>query len=85
MNRIAGFGASAFRRQGIAAALAIRQASQRHRRVGLLSSASSQVAPNLDGNKLVELHREDVGPSDIARQLGISRATVYRAIAPKGL
>lgn len=39
--------------------------------------------PKLDGSKIVELHREGVGPSDIARQLGISRATVYRAIAPK--
>ena len=39
--------------------------------------------PKLDGSKIVELHREGMGPSDIARRLGISRATVYRAIAPK--
>jgi DNA invertase Pin-like site-specific DNA recombinase len=39
--------------------------------------------PKLDGERIAALHRDGVRPSEIARQLGISRASVYRAIAPK--
>jgi DNA invertase Pin-like site-specific DNA recombinase len=37
--------------------------------------------PKLDSGKIAEMHRSGVGPSEIARQLGISRASVYRAVA----
>lgn len=37
--------------------------------------------PKLDNEKIVELHRAGVRPVDIARQLGVSRASVYRAVA----
>lgn len=38
----------------------------------------------LDQARIRELHEQGVRPTDIARQLKIGRASVYRAIAPKG-
>lgn len=40
--------------------------------------------PKLDPAQVLELHRLGVRPVDIARQLGIGRASVYRALPPKG-
>jgi DNA invertase Pin-like site-specific DNA recombinase len=36
--------------------------------------------PTVDGNKVRELRQTGMGPQDIARQLGIGRASVYRAL-----
>lgn len=36
--------------------------------------------PSVDRNKVREMHSGGVGPAEIARSLGISRASVYRAL-----
>lgn len=40
--------------------------------------------PTLDQSRIRELHGQGVRPTDIARQLKIGRASVYRALTPKG-
>ncbi len=39
--------------------------------------------PTVAVNEVVRLHKKGVGASEIARQLGIGRASVYRALATK--
>jgi DNA invertase Pin-like site-specific DNA recombinase len=39
--------------------------------------------PSVDAARILELHGQKVRPVDIARKLGISRASVYRALPPK--
>lgn len=38
--------------------------------------------PTVDGSAVRELHQAGVRPSDIAKSLGIGRASVYRHLAP---
>ena len=40
--------------------------------------------PSIDAKKVMGLHKEGLGPSDIARDLGISRASVYRLLKQIG-
>jgi DNA invertase Pin-like site-specific DNA recombinase len=40
--------------------------------------------PTLEKGRILELHAQGVRPVDIARQLNIGRASVYRALPPKG-
>ena len=37
--------------------------------------------PSIDVEKVRELHAEGMGPSQIAKTLGIGRSSVYRALA----
>ena len=37
--------------------------------------------PSIDADQVRTLHAEGVGPSEIAKRLGIGRASVYRALA----
>ena len=37
--------------------------------------------PSIDVDQVRALHAEGVGPSEIAKRLGIGRASVYRALA----
>lgn len=39
--------------------------------------------PKLEKARILELHGQGVGPAEIARQLKIGRASVYRALPPK--
>lgn len=39
--------------------------------------------PSVNADQVRTLHAEGVGPSKIAKRLGIGRASVYRALAPK--
>jgi DNA invertase Pin-like site-specific DNA recombinase len=38
--------------------------------------------PSIDTEKVRSLHAEGIGPSEIAKRLGIGRASVYRALNP---
>ena len=40
--------------------------------------------PSIDAKKVMGLHKEGLGPSDIARDLSISRASVYRLLKQIG-
>lgn len=37
--------------------------------------------PSVDNEKIIQLHKDGVRPSDIARQLNIGRTSVYRALS----
>jgi DNA invertase Pin-like site-specific DNA recombinase len=36
--------------------------------------------PSIDRKKILELHERGIGATDIARQLGIGRSTVYKSL-----